>query len=480
MDDAIWVQPHIEVLSRAQMAQIHERSTHILASIGVRVDSARARKLLVEASAIKEADSGVMRLPRELVDWALKVAPSYVDIYDRQGDRAFRLGKDSARFGIGVTTLYYQDPVDDELVPFARKHMRSIVRLGHTLPSFDVISTVGVPQDVAPDVSDLYAALDTIANTTKPMVVLVSNEARFAAVLDLLENLTGDLAPRPFVLPYVNPITPLVLNTGTVTKMMCTIERGLPLIFSSYGMAGATTPVTPDGAMVLLNAELLAGLTLAQVFREGTPVILGALPAFFDMQGMGSLYDASSYVLNLACAEMMHWYGVPHCGTSGSGMGWGPDLLTAAHQWVNHLTSCLGKVGLAPFVGDVLGSKAFSPAAMVLANEAIAQVRRFARGFPLDRKLESERDIALAGPGGSFLMSQSTLDHFRDATYRSDLFGNLTLEAWHAEGQPRAGQRLREHTQQLLRELDTPDDCAELMARGEAFIREEGLPCWTS
>jgi len=470
MHDANWVQPRIEVLSRAQMAQIHDRSTRILASIGVRVDSAHARKLLVEASAIQDADSGVVRFPRELVDWALNAAPSYVDIYDRRGDLAFRLGHDRARFGIGVTTLYYQDPADDSLMPFARKHMRSVVRLGHALPGFDVISTVGVPQDVAPDVSDLYATLDTIANTTKPVVVLVSNEARFAAVLDLVENLTGDLAPRPFVLPYVNPITPLVLNTGTATKMVLAAERGLPLIFSSYGMAGATTPITPDGAMVLLNAELLAGLTLAQVFREGTPVILGALPAFFDMQGMGSFYDASSYVLNLACAEMMNWYGVPHCGTSGSGIGWGPDLLTAAHQWVNHLTSCLGKVGLVPFVGDVLGSKAFSPAAMVLANEAISQARRFARGFPLDRKLESERDIASAGPGGSFLTSKSTLDRFRDAYHRSDVFDNLTLEAWHAQGQPRADQRLRGRTQQLLRELDAPDDYDELMTHGETFI----------
>lgn len=472
--DVTWVRPRIEVLSRAQMAQIHDRSTHILASTGVRVDSAQARAQLVEASAIQEGDSTVVRLPRELVDWALKVAPSYVDIYDRRGDLAFRLGQGGARFGIGVTTLYYQDPTDDMLVPFARKHMRSVVRLGHALPGFDVISTVGVPQDVTPDVCDLYAALDTVANTTKPVVILVSDEARFAAVLDLLEALTGDLAPRPFVLPYVNPITPLVLNAGTVTKMALAAERGLPLIFSSYGMAGATTPITPDGAMVLLTAELLAGLTLAEVLREGTPVVLGALPAFFDMQGMGSFYDATSYVLNLACAEMMHWYGLPHCGTSGSGMGWGPDLLTAANQWVNHLTSCLGKVGLVPFVGDVLGSKAFSPAAMVLANEAIAQARRFVGGFPLDRELESERDIALAGPGGSYLMSKSTLAHVREAYYRSDLFGNLTLEAWQAQDRPKAEQRLRDRTQQLLGGLDTPDDYDELIAHGEAFIARHG------
>jgi trimethylamine--corrinoid protein Co-methyltransferase len=192
---------------------------------------------------------------------------------------------------------------------------------------------------------------------------------------------------------------------------------------------------------------------------------------------MGSAYDASSYLLNLACAEMMEGYGVPHCGTSGSGIGWGPGLLTAAHQWTNHLTSCLGVVGLVPFVGDVLGSKAFSPAAMVLAHDAIAQARRFARGFALDGGLDAEREIAAAGPGGSFVTTERTLDYVRGGRYCSGLFDNLTLEAWQSQGRPSAVQRLRDHTVQLLREAEPPEDYDELMERGEVFIAgvEEGL-----
>ena len=48
----------------------------------------------------------------------------------------------------------------------------------------------------------------------------------------------------------------------------------------------------PPGTLALLNAELLAGLALGQLIKEGTPMILGSLPAFFDMKGMGSFYDA--------------------------------------------------------------------------------------------------------------------------------------------------------------------------------------------
>ena len=201
--------------------------------------------------------------------------------------------------------------------------------------------------------------------------------------------------------------------------MRTTIERGLPFIYSNYGMAGATTPITPAGSLVVLNAELLAGLVLSQLMKEGTPVILGILPAYFDMRGMANFYDPLSYLLNLACAEMMAFYRLPHCGTSGSGMGWGPDVIVSGHLWANHLLSCLGKVGLAPFVGDNLGSTSISPAIIVYADEVIAQTRRLAAGFAVDEAAVALADIAEVGPGGNYLMAPGTLEHYRTAYFQS-------------------------------------------------------------
>ena len=473
MGDVNVIRPQITVLSEAQMHRVHEASLQILSSVGVRVDSEQARQVFANAVGRGAGDNRV-RIPCEVVERALATAPSIVEIYDRHGDLAFRLGDDRTRFGIGVTVLYYQDPGTDEVVPFAREHMAKTVRLGDALPSFDVISTVGIVQDVAPEVSDLYAVLEMTANTVKPLVILVSDEEAFPAVMALLEHLHGDLASRPFVVPYFNPITPLVMNRGTTDKILTTVERGLPFIYSNYGMAGATTPITPAGTFALLNAELLAGLVFSQLLKEGTPVILGCLPAFFDMRGMGSFYDPQSYVVNLACAEMMAYYRLPHCGTSGSGTGWGADLIAGGHQWVNHLTGCMGKVGLSPFVGDTLASKAFSPAVIVYANEVIAQARRFAQGFPLDDASLAVDEIAETGPGGSFLTSALTLKHFRQAYYRSDVWPNLTLEEWLDRGSPLADDALRHYTRRLLDEANPPEDHAELTARGEGFIRALG------
>ena len=464
------VRPRIRVLNPEQIELVHRYSLKILSSVGVRVDSERARQVLAQAAGPASVKDDRVYIPRELVDWALDVAPSTVDIYDRLGNQAFRLGDDRTRFGIGVTTLYYQDPQTDDLVPFARQHMETMVRLGSALPHFDVISTVGIVQDVPPAVSDLYAALDMVANTVKPLVILVSDESRFPAVLDLLEHLCGDLASRPFVVPYFNPITPLIVNAGTADKMFEAIGRGLPIIYSNYSMSGMSAPITPAGMLPLLNAELLAGLVLGQLIREGAPMILGMLPAIFDMKTMVNFYDPHSMLLNLACAEMMAHYRLPHCGTSGSGTGWGPDLLATETYWMNHLTSCMGKVGLAPFVGDTLGSKAFSPANVVYVHEIIDQALRFAEGFPLDDASIALDEIAEVGPGGDFLLSNQTLRLYREAYYRSPIFPRWSMEKWQAEGRPPAIDLLRGYTRQVLDGLTAPEDHADFVARGEAFV----------
>ncbi len=464
------IKPCLTLLNDRQIERIHSDSLRILSSVGVRVDSKKGRQVFAKAIGSKAMGDEIVRIPPELVEEALKLVPTSVEIHDRKGVHSFRLPGDT-RFGIGVTALYYQDPETEKLKPFARQHMELIVRLGSILSNFDFISTPGVLRDVPVEVADLYAVLEMMANTVKPLIILASDDDALPGAFDLLEYLHGDLTSKPFVIPYFNPITPLVIDRGTTDKIMVTIERGLPFIYSNYGMAGGSTPITPTGALTLLNAELLAGLTLSQLIKEGTPMILGSLPGFLDMKGGGvNFYDATSYLTGLACSEMMSFYRLPHFGTSGSGMGWGADVIAAGHQWLNHLVSCMGQVGLVAFVGDLFGGKAFSPNVIVYANEVIEQARRFARGFEMDDSDLLLDEIAQAGPGGSFLTSDLTLRRFRQAYFESEIFPHLALEAWQERGCPRADDALKRYTKRLISDLEPPRDHSELMAKGEAFI----------
>ncbi|RPJ23400.1 MAG: hypothetical protein EHM33_21060, partial [Chloroflexi bacterium] len=331
------VRPHLTMLTEEQKQDIHRYTLKLLATTGVRVDSPSALEMLrktVGSSMVKER---TVRFPAELIEWAIKSAPSHIQIYDRRGNEQFTIGGegDRLRFGIGVTALYYQDPATDTPELFQRKHMQDMVRLGNKLPHYDVISTIGIVRDVPEHLTDLYGSLEHLANGTKPLVLLCSDEHRFEDVMQMFESLHGDLGTKPFIIPYFNPVSPLVMNAGTVDKMKIAIERGLPVIISNYSMSGATTPITPAGTITVLLAELLAGLTIGQLFKEGASMLLGMLPVYFDMKTLMNFYDPQSILVNLACAEMMEFYGVPHCGTSGSGTGWGMDLLAAETYWMN-------------------------------------------------------------------------------------------------------------------------------------------------
>jgi trimethylamine--corrinoid protein Co-methyltransferase len=189
------------------------------------------------------------------------------------------------------------------------------------------------------------------------------------------------------------------------------------------------------------------------------------------MRTMGSYYAPESMLLNLACGEMMAHYSVPHCGTSGSGGGWGADLLAADGFWLNHLAACAGTVGLAPFVGGNFDSLVFSPAAVVYADHIIGQARRFASGFAMEPAAVGLGEIAEVGPGGNFLTAELTLRHFREADYRSSIFPRLSLEAWQAQGSPKAGDLLRARAVDLLAHAPPPEDQLELLTRGEALMR---------
>ena len=465
--------PHLELLTDEHKGEIHEFSEKILSSTGIRVDSVEARKIFMKAGNASEKNNRIF-LSRELIDWAIKTTPSDFTLYNRSGKVAFNLGAnhlDKTRFGIGVTNTHYQEPGKGKVIKFLRKHMEVSTRLGDALPNFDVVSTIGIPTDVSPELSDLYGILDMYTNTEKPLIILVLKDNTISEVFDLLEHLHGNISGKPFVLAYINPVTPLILNDSTVEKMIATVQRGLPVIFSNYSMYGATTPYSSAGTIALLNAELLAGLVLSQLIKEGTPIMLGSLPAGFDMSAMISTYTPQSFLMNLACAEMMEYYRIPHCGTSGSGNGWGPDLHASSALWMNHLTSCLGKVGLAPFVGSNFDSLVFSPTSAVYADRIIKMAKNFASGFLIDEKSAVLDEINFAGPGGNFLTSESTLKNYRKEIEDNPVWPGITLEKWMNEGNPKAIDLLEKHTLDLIDNLVKPPDYDELISKGEEFIK---------
>ena len=465
--------PRLQLLSTEQIVQIHRSSLKILEETGIKVESKEALDVFSTSDSVR-IDNEVVYIQQELVDHAINLAPSNIELHNKHGDFAFHLGNKQGtetHFGIGVTNTWFQDIESGDVEPFTRAHMQHASSLGNLLDNFAMVSTPGVLSDVPVDQADIYATLDMYANTEKPLVLLISGENKLEDVLQLLIHLHGDISYKPFCIPYVNPITPLILNKETSDKLITSIRYGLPVMYSNYGMYGGTSPIKEVGTLSLLNAELLAGLIFSQLIKEGSEIILGALPAAFNMATMGSYYSPTSYLLNLACAEMMDYYQIPHCGTSGSNSGRGGDLPSSDNFWMNHLSSCLGKVGCAPFVGGNFESMAFSPASVVLSDHIIGEVRKFARGFSVEESAINLSEISSVGHGGNFLTSEHTLASLGEISDFKTPWSPMSLEHWQSQGKPSAHEELIALTMDLYAKAKIASESQkELTQIGERYI----------
>jgi len=471
------VRPRLQVLNEEHIMEIHKYSIRILESTGIKVKSKTALQIFRNSNAVR-IDNDIVYISEELINDSIKIAPSNVEIFNRTGNSSFHLGKQQGTetyFGIGVTNPYFQDIESNHIENFTRKHMMASARLGDMLHNYDMVSTIGIPSDVAGKEIDYYSALDMYANTEKSQVLLISGKKSINRVFDLLSFLHGDITKKPFCILYVNPITPLVLNESTTDKIIASINNDLPVMFSNYGMYGGTSPATEGGTLALLNAELLAGLVFGQLVREGAKMILGSLPAAFNMKTMGSsYYTSTSYLLNLACAEMMDYYGIPHCGTSGSSKAWGADLISSANLWQNHLSSIIGKVGCAPFVGGSFDSLAFSPANVVLSDYIIGEARRFAKGFKIDDTTIDLKEIHEIGHGGNYLTTNQTLFNLSYKNNDESLWPYLSLESWIEQGFPKAENILLERTKDLYNKaMIQSESQEEIIEKGEQYIKNK-------
>ncbi len=467
------VRPRLQLLNHEQMNEVHQYSISILENTGIKVESKAAIKIFKKSDAVKIKNE-VVYIMGELINHAIKQAPSNIDVFNKTGNIAFQLGKkqgNETHFGIGVTNTWFQDIESNRVELFTRKHMQHSTKLGDLLDNYDMISTLGIPSDVAAEKSDLYSTLDMYANTTKPLILLISGDKKINTVIELLSFLHGDISAKPFCIPYLNPITPLVLNKATTDKMIACIDHNLPFMYSNYSMYGGTSPVTEGGSLALLNAELLAGLVFSQLIKERSKIILGSLPAAFNMTTMGSFYTPTSYLLNLACAEMMNFYEIPHCGTSGSNNGRGADLLASGDLWQNHLTSCIGKIGCAPFVGGNFDSMAFSPTTVVLSNHIIGEARKFAKGFTLNDKCVNLHEIENVGHGGNYFTSEQTLASLHELSTTNAIWPSLSLDAWKKQNMPTAEKELIDYTKDLFSKAKkASEDTTDLIKKGEDYI----------
>lgn len=436
----------LRVLSEGEIERIHQRSLDVLEQAGVRVLDAECRQVLAAAGARVDEASNIVRIPRQLVEEARRLAPPMFEIHHQDG-RPILVGGEHRVFGSLVTdpwiidyaTLQPRRPVLNDIV----RH----TRLGDALPIVDDIHRMDMPPaDLPPDAAYVKSLEAFATNTTKHLVALPASVESARDWLEVAEMYAdGQPLGRRRVLSFGVAVTsPLMLTDVNAWILKEGVRRGMATIPVVCPMAGTTSPLTFAGTLLVSNAENLFLITLSQLLREGAPILYGAGPSLTDLRsGYDIYYSPDKMLWKTALIQMGKFYGLPITGETGGSLVGRHDMQCGIESALLMFPSIILGQNMMGGLGSCYNAVGMSPEMIVIQAELAGLLMRLAEGIDTSEEMLGFDSILRAGPGGHFLEDPLTLKMLRSPEFFSgSLFDRL---GEHGTGRPEESLLARAH-----------------------------------
>ncbi|HTO99867.1 MAG TPA: trimethylamine methyltransferase family protein [Anaerolineales bacterium] len=465
---------HFRKLSDDKLERIHAASLEILERTGMRMHEPRVLDLLQKHGASVD-DGNRVRIPRALVEWALSVAPKSTTLYKRNGDAGMVLEGHNMYFGTGSDCPNVIDFRTGERRPGTLQDIVEATRICDSLPNIDFLMSFCIANDLDPLTYDRHQMRAMLMNSSKPILFVTLDFDGCVDAIRMAEAVAGGaeaLKSRPLCACYINVSNALQHNREALQKLYFLAEKGLPATYTPVVLRGATGPVTAAGAIALANAGELAGLVVAQLVREGTPVILTG--GVNDMLEMRTAIDCYSDPTNrVMLVELAHRYGLPIFGLTGCSDSKLPDQQAAAEAALSILLESLAGAQMAHDVGYLDSGMTNSVEQVVICDEIIGYTKHFMSDLEVSDETLALDLIDQIGPDGDFMGSQHTRKHFREDWY-PQLFERRNYDGWLKAG----GKTLRERAQEKalsILERHKPEPLAvEVQQEIDAIVAQAG------
>ena len=303
------------VFTRDELDDIHLSTLEVLERTGVWVEDDDALTVFAEGGAEVDLESHIVRLPAHVVEDAVRAAPSKLTLCGRVPDNDVVLESDRVgftNFGEGIKVV---DPESGELREPTKRDVAEAARLIDALPAIDVLERPLGAHDVPQDAVPLHNAEAIFANTTKHVFIGPINGFLLKKVLAMAAAVVGGadtLRRRPIVSFITCPVSPLKLVKDCCEIIMESARAGACVNVLSMAMAGGSSPVTLAGTLVTHNAEVLSGITLAQLTERGAPVMYGSSTTAMDLRlASASVGSPECALINAGVAQLARYYLLP-------------------------------------------------------------------------------------------------------------------------------------------------------------------------
>ncbi len=358
-------------------------------------------------------DAWIVRISEQQVNQALESAPSRIVLGAREPQN--RLDLDAAvpriYFGSGSETNVFletkvtRDEAGHALIDHTPERgsiarLCDSSRLCNALEHLDFyIRNVNIQDDDITDTNkDVNVFLASLMYMTKHVQAGLTDVKALDDVIRLGQIIAGGeqaFAEAP-LLSFIACLvkSPLQMVDDTTEKVIAIAQRRMPLVISSSPQGGSTAPVQEEGMVMMINAEILAGITLAQLVQPGTPVLYGAVPVRARLDTLHDLYGAPEFIqYNTDCVQLARRYGVPCYSTAGVGDAAVPGMQATIERMFSHLGVAQSGAQYIHYAFGLLDrTGTFSPVQAIIDNANIGVVKQILRPAGFD---QTDADAAI-------------------------------------------------------------------------------------
>jgi trimethylamine--corrinoid protein Co-methyltransferase len=470
----------LRVLSDDQIQTIHQTALSLLQKIGVVVKEPRALDFFKKAGASIDKENELVRIPPDIVEAALKMAPSHFTVHARVAKNTVEVDDNRLYIEPMIGRLNIADLDTGERRRTNLSDVANLIRVCDAMEHYHLLhsgaimpSIEGVPLHA----SHAFGYLSSIRNTGKVVKGSARGRATAEDCIRMAAAVAGGedaLRQRPNVFTTVNPVTPFQHDRGQTEGLIEYASYGLPIDITSEPQAGATAPVTLAGLLAQQTADIISGITLAQLVNPGTPVWYGTCGTIMDMRvGQIALGAVEAGLINAASAQIASFYGIPCRGTGASTESKLLDIQAGYEKAITLFMAALGGVNCLFYPGVLDHALTVSLESLVIDNEICGMAYRALRGIDVNTDTLAVSVIESVGPGGNYLGQRHTMDFLLREQFIPKFSDRQSREQWLKRAEGKSGrERAKDEVQRLLDEHEPPPLDSSIEAELERIVRE--------
>ena len=399
-----------------RLQELHEAAMKVVENVGMQFMNTRAIEILKDHGIRVEGDIAYFT-EEQLMYWVRK-APHTFTLYATNPAHNCTMGGESVNPAPSYGCPYIADAKGKKRVASIEDYL-NFVKLFQANEDFDINGgPMVMPGDVEPSLACLAMFYAAITHSDKAMMVHAGERRYMEAMIDASAALWGgyeELKAKPRLITIVDVNSPMKMGEMMADTLIEFSKAGQAFTVSNCSMAGSTSPVTLAGTVVMIIAEVLPVIALAQMVNAGTPVLFGSQSCTADMASGqiagGSPEGAICYKYT---AKLADFYGLP---SRGGGAITDSKIVDAQSGYESMLTLLADYEAHMNFIihtaGILDGYNSTSYEKVLQDFEILRYIKRYMHDFEINEDTIPIEDILEVGHTGQYMTKEHTFEWCR-------------------------------------------------------------------